>query len=277
MLALLGCHPDPESILGPDPEARYEVRAYALAGDVWSPGAVVAHGFSSLHAVEWDGALVVPGLRAEPPTAWEERFPSLFVDALVTTDGETWTVRRHEVDAPGRSLLDPAIVTGPDGVALWFVRADGVGDPATRRTEIVRARWDGERFGDAEVWHAGEGLVDPSPVWRDGTWEVLATKGARDVVALPEGRAVLGGATVPFAMGDTVLAQRGHRPVLVVGGAEETVPIAIPEGETCASPVAGTVAGRSLLLCVNERGSGHPSPPTPLPAPRGEGSAAAGR
>jgi hypothetical protein len=273
LIALLACHPDPASILGADPASRFEVRGYRMDGSLpvfASPLGVVAHDFSSLHAVEWGDELVVVGLRADPPTWWEERFPSLFVDAIVTRDGRTWTARRFDVDAPGRSLLDPAIVAGPDGMELWFARAEGLGDPARRRTEIVRTRWDGARFGDAEVWYAGEGVVDPAPVWWRGAWHLFATKHARDVVRVHDGReaVVLPGTTVPFVAdaspGSLMLVTQAMvdgrmGPRFWTWDGAAAAPAAVmdtplaPETRTCASPVTGETGPFATLLCVDEK------------------------
>ncbi len=232
-----------------------------------------ARAFSSLHAVAWEGELVVAGLpSARPPTWWEEWLPRLAVGALVTRDGTTWKARSYPVDAPGRSLVDPAIVEGPEGMELWFVQAEGLGDPAVggRAVDLVRTRWDGARFGSAEVWATGRGLVDPAPVWFAEGWRVFATRDHGEVVVIDEkggeARRILGGASVPFARVEggavVLLAQRmmGGRMMPVETRSTDlrtwSPPTSVlddPDLRTCASPVVGSVAGADVLVCVDER------------------------
>ena len=279
LLALIGCDSvltATEASLGAaDPTAPLQV--YALRG---GPGAwrrdpaPFAHAFSSLHAVSWGDDLVLAGLSSARPPSWlDERFPRLAVGALVTRDGATWAARSYAVDAPGTSLIDPALVAGPEGMELWFVQAEGLGDPAQggRTVDIVRTRWNGARFDRAETWATARGLVDPAPVWFGGGWHVFATRDHAAVVVLDakggSAREVLGGASVPFARteGDEVvlLAQRptgGGRMVPIElrsrdmrqWSAPRTV-VDDPSLQTCASPVTGRLAGAELLFCVDER------------------------
>lgn len=277
--ALAACAPgELDRVLTPDPSAPLQVRAFVApaADGPWTEAGTVARSFSSLHAAVVDGELLVAGLQSEArPGWWEERFPRLFVDVLRTRDLATWTATRWPVDAPGRSLIDPALVEGPEGLELWFVQVEGAGDPAEGRkaSEVVRTRFDGDGFGRAETWAVGAGLVDPAPAWWRGAWHVFATRDRRDVVeVLPDGavRVVLGGATVPFARADgdrlVLLAQRdehdGVRPVEIEtrDGATWSAPrphaLAAADLRTCASPVTAALGGRAVLLCVDERSRG---------------------
>lgn len=272
LLPLLACRGGDSSaaVLRPAADASLQVRLFA--GEPLVDRGVVAGSFASLHAVEHEGALWVPGLdRAAVPTWWEEHFPSLFVQALVTTDLARWELRRWSVDAPGSSLLDPAMVEGPEGLELWFAAVPGLGDPAKGRkpTTIWRTRYDGRGFGRAEAWAEGRGLVDPSPVWWGGAWRVFATRDHQDVVEVTgDGvRTVLAGATVPFARdigGRLVITAQAvvdgaMRPVEIESadgaGWSARRPVALPANpmRTCASPVRATVAGQGVLLCVDER------------------------
>ncbi len=292
-LLLVGaCDRDPigdltRASLGPDPTSAYAV--WVLRAGPSPPGSTgldlpdlsvwhrdttaIAHAFSSLHAFVWDDLLVVPGLSsARPPTWLEERLPTLAIGALVTRDLVRWEARSWRVDAPGVSLIDPALVRGPAGVELWFVQVDGPGDPGAvgRAVRIVRTRWDGQRFGAAETWAEGRGLVDPSPVWFDGAWRVFATRDHAAVVVLdgPDRapREVLSGASVPFAFEEggevTVLAQRPEGPgmaAVAVRSADTrtwSAPVRIMNDsglQTCASPVTARYRGEHVMLCVDER------------------------
>lgn len=275
-VGLAACAPaELDAVLTPDPSAPLQVRAFAAptADGPWTEVGTVARAFSSLHAVVVDGELFVAGLQsAAPPGWWAERFPRLFVDVLRTRDLATWTATRWPVDAPGRSLIDPALVAGPEGLELWFVQVEGLGDPAEGRkpSAVVRTRFDGDGFGGAETWAVGAGLVDPAPVWWRGAWRVFATHDRREVVEVgADGavRVVLPGATVPFARADgdrlVVLAQRderdGVRPVEIstTDGATWSAPrphaLAAADLRTCASPVTAALGGRAVLLCVDER------------------------
>lgn len=271
LVACRGASPD--EVLAHDPTAPLQVRVYTGVAGAWveRPNSPVARAFTSLHAVVHDGELVVPGLRRAAPTWWEERFPRLFVEALVTRDLARWELRRWEVDAPGASLLDPAIVEGPEGLELWYVSAPGRGDPAEGRkpNTLLRAPLRGDRFGDAETWATGAGLVDVAPAWFGGRWRVFATRDHRDVVEVAADgvTTLLGGATVPFArvVGErlVVTAQRmaagGMRPVEVVTtdgttwSAPRDVHVAANDLRTCASPVTATLRTEEVLLCVDER------------------------
>lgn len=272
-LLLAGCDPigaQMAEALAPAADHPLQTWAWRQGPDgAWTRDpAPLAHGLSSLHAAVHDGLLRVTGLVAlRPPGFWEERFPRLRAGTLTSGDGRAWTAGSWPVDAPGVSLIDPAVVVGPEGLELWFVQVDGLGDPAQGRrpTRIVRTRWTGRGFGGASVWAEGRGLVDPSPVWADGRWTVYATQDHAAVVEVgPDGatRPVLPGATVPFATADTLYAQ-----AMVDGRMRAVVSRRGPDGawsppavlfrddrqRTCASPVVATVADAPLLLCVDER------------------------
>lgn len=267
--------------LGPDPTSHFQVHLFEKNGEQWTRDVpAIAHAFSSLHAVVWADELVVCGLgSARPPSFVEERFPRLAVAALVTRDLKTWTARSFSVDAPGVSLIDPAIVAGPEGEELWFVQADGAGDPGQqgRAVQIVRTKWDGNRFGNATIWAVGSGLVDPAPIWFGGAWHVFATRDHAAVVSVEEGgrtQEVLGSATVPFAReqnGELVLfGQRmgaeGMLPVVTRTGdgviwstVERALPLSATSGtgpppplRTCTSAVTATFLDKDVLLCVEE-------------------------
>lgn len=269
---LLGCHPASGTMtaaLTPAPDARLQVYAFQNGA---SP-ANIAHSFSSLDALVIGDELVVAGLQnAQRPGWWEERFPRLFVDALVTTDLVTWSSRRWYVDAPGASLLDPAFADGPEGLELWFVQAEGFADPARRgrQTSLVRTRAAGDGFGRAEVWHRGESLVDVSPVWFGDRWHVFATHNQSEVVEITATGTTrrIEGATVPHARvvdgGISVTAQTmvdGRRMPVVVrstDGATWSAPAPVAlDGtkrmKTCASPVTARLHAAEVLLCVDER------------------------
>ena len=285
LLLLVACNPMDGLVresLGPDASSPYEVHLFREDAGAWRRSEpAIAHAFSSLHADIWNGELVVCGLgSARPPTFWEERFPRLAVGGLVTTDLNAWATRTWDVVADGVSLIDPALVAGPDGEYLWFVQTDGPGDPGERGRDVrlVRTRWNGSAFAEAHTWATGKGLVDPAPVWFGGHWHLFATQDHASVVLVEEGgalRVVLPNATVPFArvVGEHVslVAQRrmesGVWPVETTTSdlatwteAAPALPAAVTSGRgpppplrTCASPVTASFAGVEALICVDER------------------------
>jgi hypothetical protein len=238
--------------------------------------APIARGLSSLHVVTQDGELWTPVLQSiREPTWIEEAFPSLKVAYLASSDGRGWEYRTVPVDAPGHALIDPAFVRGPEGLELWFVQHDAVGDPAhaSGDVRVVRTRWDGHGFGDASVWWTGPAVLDPAPVFHDGRWRVFATQGSNVVEVIEGGRVlpVLRDATVPWAFTDArglgLLAQRLYEgkmlPIEARPAPDAWVDVRVPlrfdaatqSTRTCASPgwttAAAGGAGR-LLLCVDE-------------------------
>ncbi len=228
-------------------------------------------GLTSLDVYVEHETLFVAGLSHElVPSAFAEWFPQLFVVVLESTDMQVWTAHAWPVDAPGYSLIDPALVMGPTGRELWFVQVDGAGDPAegSRPSQVVRTHWTGAGFGGAEVMLEGRGLVDPSPVYQGERWEVLLTRDHREVVVGSAGGvvSVAQGVTVPHARREgaqvLVTAQRVEqgkaRPVLLRrddgGSWLAPVPMAFPEGTPCSSPSRVRFGDAWVLLCAQERG-----------------------
>lgn len=264
ILALLACDPIGEATraaLSPEAPSHPRVWVHRRTADGWTRDpAPFARGFSSLHAAWWNGEWVVAGLpHAGEPSWWNEAFPRLAVGALVSRDLTAWEARSFSVEAEGASLIDPAIVEGPEGAELWFVQVEGGGDPGegSRPVKVVRTRWNGEGFDRAEVVGTGRGLVDPAPVWFDGAWRVFLTRDHSAVVTL-EGATILPGCSVPFARvegGEIVLwAQRpvGGKRVAVESRSRDlrswTPPVELTR-EGCASPSGGADA----MFCVEER------------------------
>lgn len=253
-------------------DGQGEVRAYTETTGPW-PGVVLPlRALTSLDAYAEGDTVFVPGLSHKlVPSVFAEWFPQLFVVVVESGDLRSWTAHAWPVDAPGHSLIDPALVMGPTGRELWFVQVDGVGDPAegSRSTRVVRTFWTGSGFGRAEVMLEGRGLVDPSPVYQGTRWEVFMTRDHREVVVASEGGglgSVITGLTVPHVRreGDTVVltAQRveAGRPLPVesrrVDGQGWTVPrpIELADGASCSSPSSVRIGSGRVLLCADERG-----------------------
>ena len=258
-------------------DTRHPLEVYAWRegadGAYQRDPAPLARGLSSLHPVLHDGEVWTPVLQSiREPTWLEEVFPALRVAFLTSGDGRSWRYRVARVDAPGHSLIDPAFVEGPEGLELWFVQHDAEGDPAHAQgsVRVLRTRWRGASFGDAEVWWTGSTVLDPAPVHDGARWRVFATQGIDVVELAPDGRSapVLSGATVPWAFHDAdgvgLLAQRltdGKMLPIVVrpgvaGWTAEPVALrmdAASQGtRTCASPGIVAIAGGRTLLCVDE-------------------------
>lgn len=264
ILLLAACDPigaATRATLAPGAPDHHRVWVHRRADGAWKRDpAPIARAFSSLHAARWDGEWVVTGLPgAGAPSWWEEALPRLAAGALVSGDLSAWEGRSFPVQAEGASLIDPAIVAGPEGMELWFVRVEGAGDPGegSRPVEVVRTRWNGKAFDRAEVIGTGRGLVDPAPVWFEGAWRVFLTRDHTAVVTL-DGTVVLPGCSVPFAReeaGEIVLwAQRpmGGSMVAVESRSRDlrswSAPVQLT-AESCASPSGGA----DVMFCVEER------------------------
>ncbi len=278
LYSALGCHGSLDGLL--EAKAPFLVHGYQSPdGHSWTrTGPAIAGGFSSLGAVVSDDEVLITGLPATPPTWWEERFPSLFVATLVSPDGLSWATRRLSVEAPGTALIDPQLVMGPDGLELWFVQAEGTGDPGQgqRETRLVRTRQlrpHAAEYGKAELWYTGRGLVDVAPVWLNGELRVYATRGHSEIVEIAEvngqktERVIVGGVTVPFPLAHAggvwlwgqAPVDGGMRPVRLnsADGRTWSAPEALvrdPTVTSCASPVVVPWRAAWRLWCVEEPG-----------------------
>jgi hypothetical protein len=255
-----------------------EVRLYRDDGAGFAPaGRAPLAGLTSLDAHAEGDTVYVAGLSHRlAPGLLAERFPQLFVVVTETSDPlmQAWSAHAWRVDAPGRSLIDPALVTGPDGRELWFVQVDGGGDPAEggKLSSVVRTRWDGDRFGSAEVMYEGRGVVDPSPVYVEGAWRLFLTRDHREIVEVragaKEARVVAGGLTVPHASvrsGRVFLTAQDTSagPARAVQLEERegtwTAPgplLPAREAEPCTSPSTVARAGVRWLFCAQDRPGG---------------------
>ena len=278
-ILLLGCSTAPEdaevaaAVLGASPG---DVRAYRAAGDGYS-GEIPTpiHRFTSLDAyVEGDRVYLAGLSHGLVPSAQAERFPSLFVTVVETGDLSSWTAHSWRVEAAGSSLIDPALVAGPEGRELWFVQVDGTGDPAAggRTSTVVRTHWTGDRFAAAEVVFTGTGLVDPSPVYTSAGWDLFCTHDRHEIVEITEANprpvTVAGNLTVPHArrvgasVRLTAQSNAGGRasPVLLTrldgGGWSEPRPL-LPNSESraCTSPATVELPSGGLLFCAEDRDS----------------------
>ncbi len=248
-----------------------EVRAYTEGKDRWLGATLPIRSLTSLDAYAEGDTVFLSGLSHQlVPSALAEWFPQLFVVVLESTDLRTWSAHAWPVDAPGHSLIDPALVLGPTGRELWFVQVDGTGDPAqgSRPSQVVRTHWTGSGFGRAEVMVEGKGLVDPSPVYQGEAWEVFLTRDHHEVVATSGAGlvSVVAGLTVPHVRreGDTVLltAQRveaGRAQAVELrrtdgGGWSAPIPIELADGGVCSSPSSARTGATRVLFCAEERG-----------------------
>jgi hypothetical protein len=275
LLLLLACEPAVGTMrraLEPDPDADRQVWAFTSTdGRTWRRSArPLAHGFSSLGLAIWGDELVVTGMvNLGVPTAFEERFPELYVDALTTSDLVHWRARRWYVDGPPTGMLDPSIAVHDGEAALWFVSAGGRGDPGDTHPEvaIVRAPFDGERFANPEVMFVGRGLLDVTVARFMGKDRVFTTLGASAVVEVDGGDAVVitDAATVPFALveGDELwlLTQQvadgriaPHVLKSTDGATWSPAEVVVNSDRMrgCTSPVMGHFRDQWVLLCVDQ-------------------------
>lgn len=265
--------------------AHGEVRLYADRGAGYATaGGAPIRALTSLDAYAEGDTVFMAGLsHGLTPSFWAEKFPTLFVTVLESPDLRRWSAHAWRVDAPGSSLIDPALVQGPAGRELWFVQVDSHGDPAEGNlpSTVVRTRWDGTRFTDAEAVFTGPGLVDPSPVFAGERWEVFLTHDHHEVVSIVEGdtatKLVRAGITVPHARREggrvTLTAQwGGNGPATAVvltrddGQAwSEPRPVLPAGSHPCSSPSTVQRGRETLLFCAEERPRDDVAPAPPRP------------
>jgi len=235
----------------------------------------LAHGWSSLGAGVVDGTLVVTGLCwwEGCGSMWRRKLLGPPVHALTTDDGATWEAAMFRLsdDPTDRVPIDPSVAVTDAGPELWYYAVDAElrGDPAHLRDDhvLARATLDGHFATWTDDAVSAPMLADPSPALFAGQRWLAATSRPGQEVTLWQGDAVVrrfSGVSVPH------LSVRDDRLVLwaqtVVNGHAVAVraesvdgrtwgdferPLAHPPAD-CASPVAASIAGERLVLCVDE-------------------------
>ncbi|MDP2310163.1 MAG: hypothetical protein Q8P18_29365, partial [Pseudomonadota bacterium] len=262
--------------------ARYLLRLYTSPDGLdWTRAAApFAHSFTSLGlTMVGDEALIVsgtPGLTASLAREFPRMHPAS-VMAFTTTDLENWGVRRWWLDRK-LSVVDPQIDADADGLRLTaWMRTGALGtDPISLTGDhpVFEARLGADgRFHPETPYASLPWLADPVRVqgWLYAT--SLAPGTAPRVVILgpgPDGWAEvdsLPGLSVPF------VTKPGRTWSMLIHQPEEAghvrvarstsldgrawwapIPLRLPEGAGCESPVGAKFRGTFVLLCSERLG-----------------------